>query len=265
MTAVTVRDTGLICAYLLDGKGGGKSLDWEEVRGWKQTKGVLWVHLDYRRKDSVAWLHERSGLDQVTIEQLLDDEPRPRAVAGDQGLMLIVRCVNLNEGAQPEDMVSMRIWIDSQRVITLRHRRNNAAKAVRRHVEEGRGPKRIGQFLVMMIDCILDPIGALANRLEDSVARLEDTVLSSENYLLRHELADARRRIIAVKRHVAPERDVLSRLHSERLTWLTEVDRMQLGEEANRMTRILEDLDSARDRAAVTQEEVASRLSEMSN
>jgi zinc transporter len=54
-------------------------------------------------------------------------------------------------------------------------------------------------------------------------------------------------------------------LQTAQAAWLTDIDRAQLGEEANRMTRILEDLDTARDRAAVTQEEVASRLSELTN
>jgi zinc transporter len=117
----------------------------------------------------------------------------------------------------------------------------------------------------MLIDCILDGIGAVADELDDDVARLEDQVLASENYELRHSMADTRRRAIALRRHLAPERDVLSRLECVRLSFLTEIDRAQLREAANRMTRILEDIESARDRAAVTQEEVASRLAELTN
>jgi zinc transporter len=56
--------------------------------------------------------------------------------------------------------------------------------------------------------------------------------------------------------------DALSRLMSERVAWLEEADRSRLREIADRTSRYVEDLDSARDRAAVTQEELNSRLSE---
>ncbi len=34
-------------AYCLDGKGGGKSLDYEGVKKWAPADGTLWIHLDY--------------------------------------------------------------------------------------------------------------------------------------------------------------------------------------------------------------------------
>jgi zinc transporter len=260
-----LSEDGLICAYRLDGKGGGEPLDWDGVRAQRAGSGLLWLHLDYKQEDSRAWLDHESGIDEVVRGALLADEPRPRALVHAQGLMLIVRAININAGAQPEEMVSMRIWLDSQRVITLRHRFNQPAKAMRRLVAEGRGPRRVGQFVVMLLDCILDGVGEVSDRLDGDVARLEQQVAESDRDELRHAIADARRRAIGLKRHLAPQRDVFSRLESERVTWLNEVDRAQLREEANRLTRILEDLEAARDRAAVTQEEVASRLSEATN
>ncbi len=74
-----------------------------------------------------------------------------------------------------------------------------------------------------------------------------------------------RRRPIGLRRYLAPEREVLSRLAVARASWLRELDRLRLSELADRMTRIIEDLEAARERAAVTQEEIASRLSEIMN
>lgn len=253
------QESGLICAYLLDGKGGGKSLGWDEVYQWKPSKGTLWLHLDYTGAESRRWLADASGIDEITQGALLAHDPRPRSVADDKQILLIVRGVNMNQGAEPEDMVSMRIFADTSRVVTLRHRRNNAAKDARKMIEAKSGPKRVGQFLVTLVDLLLDGISLVSDDVDDVVSRLEDDVLTSDNEELRHAMAEARRRAIALRRHVAPERDVLSKLQNERLGWLTAVDRARLGEMADRMTRILEDLDSARDRAAVTQEELASR------
>jgi zinc transporter len=259
------RQSGLLFAYRLDGKGGGTRLDWDEVGAWKPGKGALWLHLDYQCDDSQRWLTEDSGLDAITLEGLLESDPRPRSVCSDTGLQLILRGVNHNAGAQPEDMVSVRIWVESQRIITLRHRKITAVKEVRERIARRQGPKRVGQCVVALIDSILDSLALVSDQLDDAVAKLEDQVLASERTELRRGLADWRRRAIALKRYIAPERDVLSRLDGEPATWLTEIDRLQLRELANRMTRILEDLDAARDQAAVTQEEVQNQLSELTN
>ncbi len=263
--AEAVIDSGLICAFLLDGKGGGKPLGWDEIYDWKPGKGTLWLHVDYTGPDSRRWLDEASGIDEITREALLAHDPRPRSVADDKQLLLIVRGVNMNQGAEPEDMVSMRIFADTGRIVTLRHRRNNAAKEARKMIEAKTGPRRVGQFLVTLIDLLLDEIARVSDDVDEVVSRLEDDVLTSDNAQLRQTMAEARRRAIALRRHVAPERDVLSKLQNERVGWLTSVDRARLGEMADRMTRILEDLDSARDRAAVTQEELTSRQAEQMN
>lgn len=49
-------EQGLITAYVLDGHGGGRELEWQVVRAWKPADGFLWVHLDYTRPAAQAWL-----------------------------------------------------------------------------------------------------------------------------------------------------------------------------------------------------------------
>ncbi len=48
----TKKIGGLVAAYLLDGKGGGRLLDWQALREWRPDDGFLWVHLDRRAKES---------------------------------------------------------------------------------------------------------------------------------------------------------------------------------------------------------------------
>ncbi|MCA9516376.1 MAG: hypothetical protein KC635_15650, partial [Myxococcales bacterium] len=104
---IATRGTGLIHAYVLDGHGGGESLTWQGVDHWKPADGVLWLNLDYAATDAQEWLFMRSGIDPVVREALLDRDPRPRALVIGDAMLLIVRAINLNQGAQPEDMVSL--------------------------------------------------------------------------------------------------------------------------------------------------------------
>src|SRR5687768_13678214 len=131
--------SGLLHAFLLDGKGGAKPLDWAGVRGWQPADGVVWLVLDYTIPDAIAWLDQESGIDPLLREALVDNDPRPRAIAHRDELFLIVRGINQTQDATPEDMISVRVWGEARRVITLRHRMSRTLESIATDIQRGRG------------------------------------------------------------------------------------------------------------------------------
>jgi len=259
------ENDGLVFGYLLDGNGGGQEIDWEKLRQWSPDRGTIWLHFDYSNKRVKKWLAGESYLSPIIGEALLEEETRPRIVSSNEGLLLILRGVNCNPGADPEDMVSIRMWFDEHRIITMRHRRVMAIEDIHKAIESGKGPTSAGDFLVMVSERIADRMGDVVAEMDDSVDELEDNVLHTESYELRPKLARLRRQTISLRRYIAPQRDVLARLQHERIPWLTDIDKIHIREIAERTARFVEDIDSARDRAAITQEELNNRLSEQMN
>lgn len=255
----------LVYAYVLDGKGSGKALQWEDIKRWAPDQGLLWLHLDSKVPEVQAWLENNSGISQITCESMLDRETRPRNIQTNDGLLLILRGVNCNPGSDPEDMVAVRILLNEQRIISMRYRRIKAVQDVNEAIVAGKGPYSAGAFLVMVAERLADRVGDVVAEIDDDVDELEDTVLTAESYALRSQLAELRRKCISLKRYMAPQRDVLARLLHDRIQWITELDRAHLREIAERTARFVEDLDSARERAAVTQEELNNRHSEQMN
>lgn len=256
---------GIVFAFALDGNGGGTALDLEGIRKWSPGNGVLWIHLDYTGTVAKDWLHNRSGMDPVIVEALTAEETRPRSLLHKGGMLVILRGVNLNPGKDPEDMVSIRFWIDSDRIVTLRHRRVMAVDDLRQAVDSGRGPTSPGGFLEELSDRLVERMSGVISEVDDSVDSLEDEVLTEQSYELRQKIANVRRTAISMRRYLAPQRDVMARLHNEKVEWLGELERMRLREIADRTTRYVEDLDAIRDRATVTQEELNGRLAEQMN
>ena len=113
---------GMIFGWVLDSNGGGTPVDWDGARTWEPADGPLWLHLDRTTDSSTRWLTDESGLDSIVVDALLAEETRPRAAKMGAGLLVILRGVNLNPGADPEDMVAVRLWIDENRVISIRAR-----------------------------------------------------------------------------------------------------------------------------------------------
>lgn len=188
-------NSGFIFAFALDAKGGGRSLDWEGVKTWRREAGLLWIHLDYAGDDAKQWLDHESGIDPVIAESLTTEETRPRSLVHKGGMLLILRGVNLNPGSDPEDMVSIRCWIEADRIVTMRHRRVMATEDIRQAVLSGNGPTDSGSFLEAFSDRLVIRMGNVISDTDDAVDALEDVILTEQSYELRQKIADIRGRL----------------------------------------------------------------------
>ena len=260
-----MEQSGLVLAYLLDGEGGGRQLDWDAINRHRVGTDLIWIHLHRTSADSQAWLNEQSGLDPLVVESLLAESTRPHCAEIGQGVMLFLRGVNLNPGAKPDDMVSIRIWVEKSRIISVRMRKLQSIEEMCRALAAGTGPVDEGDFIVKLADFLTTRMSGFITNMDEEVDDLQEQMLETESRQLRNELTRLRRGIIAFRRYLTPQRDALLRFTQLKLTWLSDIDILHLREEVDRITRYIEDLDAARERAAVTQEELNNKLSEQMN
>ena len=256
---------GLIHAILLNGHGGGRLLGWQEVDSWTPEQGLLWLHLDYTEESAQRWIREASRLDSLVAQALLMDETRPRTTALGDGLLIALRGINLNQGAKPEDMVSIRLWIEGSRIVSTRKRKLMSVEDLRTRLVSGNGPTDAGGVIAELTNCIVSRMSETVDLFEDRVAAIEDQVLNADTGELRFELSDLRREIIALRRYLAPQREAFARLLQEKVSWLDDRHRSMIREVGDRLIRHIEDLDAVRERASVTQEELVNRISDQLN
>ena len=198
---------GLLYAYRLDGEGGGEKLDWNKIKQWMPEHGVMWLHLEYSDPVVQEWVQKESGLDEVTAEALLAEETRPRSMLTPNGLLLTLRGINPNPGADPEDMVAVRLWSDGKRIITTRRRRLQVAADLHQAIEKGIGPVNAGEFVESLTDRMVERMTDVIDGISDDVDDLEEQVLTLESYELRPMIAELRRHAIGLRRYLAPQRE----------------------------------------------------------
>ncbi len=256
---------GLIHASTLNGNGGQQVLDWDEITEWSKEQGPLWVHLDYTAEKSIHWLRQKSGLDPVVIDSLMAEETRPRCAVMGGGLLINLRGVNTNPNSDPEDMVSIRLFSDGQRFISTRKRRLLSVQDIITKLNEGSGPRNPGELLSMLTHRLTDRMSEIVSELDDAVDAVEEEIIDTAAASQRSRLVALRREIIMLRRYLSPQREALTRLLSETAPWLGERDRLAIREAGDRISRYMEDLDSCRDRATVSYEELASRTAEQMN
>ena len=262
---MTSYPEALYCG-VFDGRGGSRLTGLEHAEAWQAAAGeTLWVHLDAGDEASRRWL-SRSGIaDESILDALLANETRPRSLVTDEGMLVVLRGVNTNPGADPEDMVSIRLWIEPNRIISTRLRKLLSITDIRDSLANGAGPRSTGDFLATLIERLADRIGEFVDSIEDELSAFEESMADQETGFSRHTLATLRRQIAEVRRFLAPQRDALDRLYRHSGSWLSEIEISRLREESDRITRNLEDLDLARERAVLLQEEFLGFLAQEQN
>ncbi len=256
---------GLVCAYALDGHGGGRLLDWTGINATHPPAEVRWIHLDFTSEHAQEWIRERSGIPRVIADALLEEDSRPRALQHGDGLLVILRGVNKNPGADPEDMVSIRLWLERNRIVTTRRRSLMSVTSMCEDLVANDGPSSPVGFLRALVEKLGDRIGPVIEQLEDDLEAVESQFASMSKLAYTPEFINLRRQAVRIRRFLVPQRDGLERLSRQQTELMSDADRFELREEADRLTRYLEDLDLVRERAMVAQEELLANYAQEQN
>lgn len=255
----------LIHAIKMDGHGGGAPLEWGHLDVPVTGGEFTWIHLNRTSRDARRWLARDAGLDPIVVDALLADETRPRCTEYEGGLLLNLRGVNLNPESDRDAMLSIRLWVTPQRVISARRYPLLAIRDCYQAVEQGTGPTTPGMLVARLADDLMVRMGTAISDLEDDLDRMEEDVLDEQKARMRGDLANLRRKAITFRRHVAPQRDALARLASLDTPLLHQRERNRVREVYDSVSRQVENLDEVRERATVIQEELTTRLTDMVN
>jgi zinc transporter len=255
-------EQGLVCAYYFNDNTSAEKLTWQALENFAPTGGVLWVDMDYTHPNAQKWIAQQADTPAFVKEALLADDSRPRTVIYQEGVLTTLRGVNLNPGAEPEDMVSIRIWCKKNLIITTHRRKILSVEDVQKSLTQLSPPHNSGELLVRITECLAQRMADTVENIDEQVDAISENVIETQSYDMRGQLADIRRQIIMIRRYLSPQREALNRLFYEKNPILNENQQLLVRETANRITTYVEELDSARDRANVTYEELMGKLTE---
>ncbi len=233
--------------------------------GSLEQKYWVWIVLDPDNPKAHDWLRQEAGLSEQVCDALLAVDTRPRCLISDDGALLILRGINADPRSQPTDMVSVRIWIEDDRVITVQRRQLAAADALRQSYEKGTGPKSSAEFVVALADGMLARLRDVLAGLEQEIDKLEDETANGPLRGLRRRLVNVRHATVPLRRYLAPQRDALSHLMAAKLPWLNDWWQSHLHEFADEVSRYIEALDAIRESANIVQDALNVRLAEQTN
>lgn len=256
----------VLFAYQLDGKGGCRALHGPEIEQQVIAETLTWLHLDAMHSLTAVSLRKMAPeLDELIVSALLAEETRPRFAQFGDGALIILRGINLNPGAEPDDMVSTRLWVDSHGIISLQRRHLLAVSDTQVKLSGGNGPRNPGEFVALLIRALLDRIEPVLDELEQEADKIEESVSGKPDASLRQRIVNVRQQAITFRRYFSPQRDVTGAFALSNLPWIEPLHLRDLHESHDRLTRYLEELDALRDRTQIVQDALNSQLTEQLN
>lgn len=220
----------------------------------------FWLHMQSDALDSETLL-EHANMPASVTDGLVALETRPRAMPMHDGVLIYLRGINKNPDANPDDMVSLRVWLKGNTIVTARRQNRSlvSVQDVRRLVDDDAAPDSAEELLIAVIRNLADIIHDTVDEMDDALVDFEtDSALDKKD---RQTLATLRRQAASIRRFLTPQRDALDVLF--RLQGLlTQEQAYDLREQTDRITRYIEDLDLARERAIVLQDELRNQIAD---
>lgn len=215
--------------------------------------GLTWIHLTTNDERAKAWLGGEAGLSPYVIEALTAAETRPRCDPVGDGAVINLRGLSSDELAASDLLASIRIYAHGGCVYSVTRKALNALQPVRDMVEAGKvlDPGDLIAALAQAITEELDPVVA---DLGDSLDDCEEQIAARHAFELRRMVNRVRSQAIGFRRFLNPQRAALEKLSAIPSDWLGEDDRLHLAAAADRAARMAEELESIRERAALTHE-----------
>lgn len=238
-----------------DANGAHATCDVREGATDPPAAGLVWCHIDGRDAEQKRWLEEKSGLPHGIVVALIAIETRPRSDMIGAGAIVNLRGLGATPDDDPDDLVSIRLYAEKNRVISVSYRTLHAIAAVRAKMEGG-GIKDPGDLITAIAVEVTHELDPRIADLGDEVDMCETALDADQAFTMRRTIARVRSEAIGYRRFVVPQRQALERLATLDADWLEEDDRMHLREAADRFARMGEELEAVRERSALMHEQL---------
>lgn len=232
----------------------------KEVTYNNDFKNNQWLHFDYKHPDTKLWLLEESGLPKEICYAFLDTHSSNRLIVKDNGFFFIFRSLNLNEGEEKEDMVSIHMWIENQRIITMRSQKVKGIDELKNKITGSKKTFNTKKLFLNILEHLTNTTGNYVFELYDTIDEIDEILIENFSKNLRYRISNLRKKIIELRRFLLPQKTLLETFYKEDLFGNGEHYHLKNILEQN--TKIVEDLNALRDRANVCQEEFNGKISD---
>ena len=257
----------ILFSYIFDKKGSAKKIDDDVVAQELKNPNLSWVHLDANNKNTAKWLHNEVGyLDHLIINALIAEDPRPRILRFEHGILVILRGLNDNRNSKSSEMVSIRMWIDKERIISIQKRPMKSIYAIQSALDVGTLKiSNSGIFLLNIIKLTINDIADYIYSTGEKIDDIEQKVIISRNMKYRDTILNTRSQLTVSRRYLSPLKEVITQMCSLDYEWINDLHIRNFHESSDQIIHIIEEVDEVLIRAKILHDELTHALNEKIN
>lgn len=248
---------------IFDGKGGMTRHEPGDPSPKVPPTGFKLIVGNSRGPEFKLWL--KGELGEFNSGLIAAPTSRSRCTVMDDRALVVLRVVR--PGAAPHDVGRqfLTVWIEKQRVIIASELNILDFLGLAKWEQAEYAPLSPADLIARLALRATDRLEPLIEMLGDRLDEVEETLITQRTEKAQDNLEQLRRTLIGFRRLVWPQRDALSTLEIEDLSFFSDRDRLRLRDAALRTARIGDELQALSERAVLVHEEIIDDRAEQMN
>lgn len=222
----------------------------------KTNNPFTWTHITCD-SEFVNTALSKLALPKAAKEGLIAEETRPKSVAIENGLLICLRAINFNSASEPDDMVSLRLWLCENCIVSATKKNRGLRSVIQLKNDIGQGKKvsSLGDWLFQLLDKITDKISDEVEMMENRIEAFEELLNTDPEALERQNIINTRKQAAQIKRFISPQREALDALQFN-APQFSQIESFRIKEQSDRLLRYLDTLEVFKERCSLIQDEL---------
>jgi magnesium transporter len=215
----------------------------------EETEGAHFCWIDVTSHDhatTAPFLIEKFGFHELEVEDALTEGERPHLHENETHLFFTAPAIRIEQ--EKIYFSEVGFFISKGRLVTVTTEPVALLETMHTRLCEKTGPpiRDASRLLYLLVDAIVDAYYPVMDMLEDRADELESSVFGGEVVPIK-DLLRVKRRLLEIRRRLAPFRDILNGLLRHDITLIAKADVTYFHDIYDHTLRVLEHVDLNRD------------------
>ena len=215
----------------------------------QDTSDTLWVDLVAPSPDEIDVLREEFKFHPLAIEDATRQHQRPKVDAYGDYYFAVFYCLGTSDSGDRITMAPIYIFIGGAYLVTIHAEPIEQVAETLRRWRDPNSPlgQDIGSLIWALLDAIVDDYFPVIDRIADRIEDLEQIIFREFDQGALEVIFGLKKDLLAARRVVAPERDVINVMLRRDIAVFDEHDVPYLQDVYDHIIRIIDSLDTYRD------------------
>jgi len=241
-----------------------------ELQRLQQDEYVTWVNIDGLSNTHVIEdIGSQLNIHPLILEDILSTHQRPKLEEYEDYIYFVIKSIDVNDNNHLTLQYEQISFLLLEKfVITFKEKTGDIFKPVRYRLQNRKDRLRQNgsdYLAYVLLDSIVDEYFVIEDRLDEIIDPLEDSLLSDPGQKTLHTIQCLRRELIVMKRNITPLRELLSAMQHVNTGLIREKTLRYYGDVYDHVLRVIDSLDTYRERIAVIQDVYLSSISNKMN